>query len=187
MLTRACKKDRQLFLSAVKRIMTSMGLKILERGVDYGTEKPDIVAVYPDKQKYYMLEVMSLGCFDKQSPRLYAKDAWQDYRDYCKKLFSENETKAAAAAAVICDLSSGIDAFSYKVIGTHVLSAMSRYAAIAVPQEKSEDVATVLEKLGLDFRNLDILDDFALVLISKEDTEKLSEKKKFISFMIANK
>lgn len=164
-----------------------MGLKILERGLDYGTEKPDMVAVYPDKQKYYIVEALSLDCFEQPSPRLYAKDACQDYRDYCKRLFVGNEAEAASAAAVICDLSSGIEAFSYKALGPHMLNAMSRYASLAVPPEKIEEVCSVLEKLGLNFRSLDILDDFTLILISGEDTEKLSEKKKFIGFMLANR
>ncbi|MBQ3032844.1 MAG: hypothetical protein IJD28_00565 [Deferribacterales bacterium] len=187
MLSLATKKDRTLFLSAVKKLFGSMGLKVLEHGLDYSTEKPDAVAIYENKKKYYVIEALSLQCFDSPSPRLYSKDASQFYRAYCKKLFADNEEEASIAAAVVCDLSSGLEVFSYKVVGGHVLNDMSRYGALVMPQEKTPIVSSVLEKLGIDFRTLDILDEFTLALISKDDTEKLAEKKKFIGFLLSNR
>ena len=186
MLNNSVKKDKTLFLMSVKKLFNSMGLKVLEHGIDYGMEKPDIVAIYQDKKKYYIIEALTLQCFEYPSKRLYTNDTNRFYRTYCKKLFSDSEEEASVAAAIICDLVSGLEVFSYKSLGGFTFNDMIKYSAIVIPQEKTDVVSSVLKKLDIDFRTLDILDDFTLVLISKDDTNTLFEKKRFIGFILSN-
>lgn len=178
-------KDK--FRFEIADTMGEMGLKILEKGVDFFSFKPDMVAVYVDKLKYYIIEPMSEGCFSEDSPRIYTKDSFEEYRLYCKKLFPEKAAHASVAATVICDLAGGVDAFDFKSIGSLQLNSMDRYGCLAVPCHHVADLSHVLNYLKIAHQDLNILDRFSLVLISKKQTELLSETKKFIKFILGNK
>lgn len=185
MITNISKKDKTFYLSSVKHVFTSMGLKILESKIDYNAEKPDVVAIYPDKKKYYVVEVLPIESFEEPYYRINTQDINKPCRLYCNKLF-ENKEYASVAAALFCDLSTGIEIFNYKSLGTHNFTNMEKYSALIFPPKKTNIVSKVLDDLGIDYRVLDILDDFTFVLISKEDTITLPEKKKFIQFIISN-
>ncbi len=186
MLTNANKKDRSFFLTSVKRIFGSMGLKILESKLDYNAEKPDAVAIYPDKKKYYIIEALSLACFEYPYHRIYNQDINKSIRSYCKNFFRDSEEEASVAAAILCDLSIAIDIFNYKSLKTYTFTNMVKYGALVFPPEKTNIVSKVFDTLEIDYRILDILDDFTLILISKEDTLSLPERKKFINFIMSN-
>lgn len=179
------KKDR--FKLEIADTMGEMGLKILEKGVDFFSFKPDMVAVYVDKLKYYIIEPMCEGCFADDSPRIYTKDSFEEYRLYCKKLFPDNGAYAAVAATVICDLAGGVEAFNFKSIGSLQLNSMDRYGCLAVPCCHVPDLAYVLNYLKIAHQDLNILDRFSLVLISKKQSELLGETRKFIKFILGNR
>ncbi len=164
-----------------------MGLKLLESSTHYQTEKPDLVAIYLDKRKYYVVEIVCEECVSINSPRLSAEGLLENHREYCKKLFPNNNISAALLATVICDLISGVEAFSFKTLQGYKFNDMTMYAAVAIPTRYLADLQHVLDFLQVEHGSLDILDKFTLVLISKEDSEKLIEKRKFIKFLIDNK
>lgn len=178
---------KERFTFKVLGTMQEMGLKVLEKGVDFFSFKPDLVAVYPDKMKYYIIEPVSEGCIAEHSPRLYTRDSFEEFRLYCKKLFSDDETKAAIAASVICDLAAGVEAFQFKAIGSLELNSMAKYGCLAVPIGYENDTAYVLNYLKIAFQNLNILDRFTLILISRKQSELLGETKKFIRFILENR
>lgn len=170
----------------VKNTLREMGLKVLEKSIDYFSFKPDMVAVYHDKMKYYIIEPVSEGCLARNSPRLYANDSFEEYRNYCKRLFSKNATHAAIAAAVICDLAYGVESFDFKSTGTIEFNSMDKYACLALPCSYVSDTSYVLDHLKIAFQELNVLERFSLVLISKKQSPLLGETRKFIKFILDN-
>ncbi len=179
--------SKSAFVKTIAHTMRSMGLKILSSGLDYSSPLPHIVAVYPDKEKYYLIEPVSLECFSKESPRLYKEDEHREIRTYCRQLFKNDWEKAAVTATVLCDLSAGIEMFTYKLVGTCELISMSKSACLAVPNYMEKKTGEALEYLKLEYRTLNVLDIFSLVLIDKIQTAKLPEIKKFIKFILNNR
>lgn len=178
---------KQNFIKTITATMRYMGLKVLLSGIDYSSPLPQLVAVYPDKEKYYLIEPISLECFSKESPRLYKDDEHRDVRRYCRELFQNDHEKAAVVASVLCDMSAGVEMFTYKLIGTHELISMAKYACLAVPCNMEEKTCEALHYLKLEHRTLNVLDKFSLILIDKAQTAKLPEIKKFIKFILNNK
>ncbi len=179
--------SKSVFIKTISNTMRSMGLKILTSGVDYSSPLPRIVAVYTDKEKYYLIEPISLECFSKTSPRLYKEDEHKEVRKYCKQLFKDDCEKAAVVATVLCDMAAGIEMFTYKLVGTCELISMSKYACLAVPCHLEKKTGEALAYLKLEYRTLNVLNKFSLVLIDKAQTAKLPEIKKFIKFILNNK
>lgn len=175
------------FIKTIAKTMRSMGLKILSSGVDYSSPLPKIIAVYTDKEKYYLIEPISVECFSEESPRLYKEDEHKEIRKYCKQLFKSDHEKAAVVATVLCDMSAGIEMFTYKLVGTCELISMAKYACLAVPCNKESKACEGLTYLKLEYRTLNVLDKFTLILIDKAQTEKLPEIKKFIKFILNNR
>ena len=68
------------FIKTIASTMRYMGLKVLVSGIDYSSPLPHLVAVYPDKEKYYLIEPISLECFSEESPRLFKDDEHKDVR-----------------------------------------------------------------------------------------------------------
>ncbi len=178
---------KQSFINLIARTMRSMELKILVSGIDYSSPLPHLVAVYPDIEKYYLIEPISIECFSKESPRLYKQDEHKDVRQYCCRLFKDNYAKASAVASILCDLSAGVEMFTYKLVGTYELISMAKYACLAVPCSMENTTCEALDYLKLEYRPLNVLDKFTLILIDKVQTEKLPEIKKFIKFILNNK
>lgn len=175
------------FIKTIASTMRYMGLKILLSGVDYSSPLPLIVAVYPDKEKYYLIEPISLECFGEESPRLYKDDEHKDVRRYCRELFKDDHEKAAVLATVLCDMSAGVEMFTYKLVGTYELISMAKYACLAVPCNLEDKTCEALHYLKLEHRTLNVLDKFTLILIDKAQTVKLPEIKKFIKFILNNR
>ena len=178
---------KQDFIKTIASTMRFMGLKILLSGVDYSSPLPQIVAVYPDKEKYYLIEPISLECFSEESPRIYKEDEHRQVRKYCRNLFKDDCEKAAVLATVLCDLSAGVEMFTYKLVGTYELISMAKYACLAVPCALEDKTCQALNYLKLEHRTLNILDKFTLILIDKTQTAKLPEIKKFIKFILNNR
>lgn len=177
-------RQKDEFIRMITSTMRKMGLKVLERGIDFIAHKPDIVAVYPDKMKYYVIEPISSACFEADSPRLTARDSMSNFRNYCKKLFPHNHSHGAVASCVISDLAMGTENFNFKSLGNLELNSMSKYACLAIPIDKVEETTYVLDYLKIAHQNLDILGKFNLVLISKKQSELLGETKKFVKFIL---
>lgn len=175
------------FINLIVKTMRSMGLKILISGIDYSSPLPHLVAVYPDVEKYYLIEPISMECFGEESPRLYKQDEHKDIRQYCSRLFKDDHEKAATVASILCDMAAGIEMFTYKLVGTYELISMVKYACLAVPCNMEKKTCEALDYLKLEHRSLNVLDKFTLILIDKEQTEKLPEIKKFIKFILNNK
>lgn len=180
-------KSKFSFTLSIEKIMKEMGLKMLISGVDYSAPLPNIVAVYPDKEKYYLIEPLSDECFSSKSPRLYKEDEYKDIRNYCKRLFQNDIEKGIIVASILCEMAAGIEMFTYKLIGTCELISMTKYASLAVPCPYEKKACEALEYLKLEYRTLNILDKFTLILIDRSQTAKLPEIKKFIRFIITNK
>ena len=87
----------------------------------------------------------------------------------------------------ICDLAAGVEMFTYKLVGTHELISMAKYACLAVPCSMEDKACQALDYLKLEYRPLNVLDKFTLILIDKVQTAKLPEIKKFIKFILNNK
>ena len=184
------KKDintKQSFINLIAKTMRSMELKILVSGIDYSSPLPHLVAVYPDKEKYYLIEPISLECFGEESPRLFKDDEHKDVRRYCRELFKDDQKKAAVVASILCDMSAGVEMFTYKLVGTYELISMAKYACLAVPCDLEKKTCEALHYLKLEHRTLNVLDKFTLILIDKAQTAKLPEIKKFIKFILNNK
>ncbi len=175
------------FKQLVKIMLRKMGLELLESRLHYGTDKPDVVAIYLDKRKYYIIEVVSEECLGENSPRLNMHGLLEKYRTYCKELFHDNYNNAALLATVVCDLVSSVEAFPYKTLHGYKLNTMTMYAAIAIPNKYLEDLKYVLKYLNIEHGSLDVLEHFTLVLISKDDSAKLTEKRRFMKFLLDNK
>ena len=107
------------FIKTIASTMRYMGLKVLLSGVDYSSPLPHLVTVYPDKEKYYLIEPISLECFGEESPRLFKDDEHKDVRRYCRELFKDDQKKAAVVASILCDMSAGVEMFTYKLVGTY--------------------------------------------------------------------
>lgn len=178
--------SKEKFKLTIKAVMQSMGLDILSSGVDYNCPLPELVAVYTEKNKYYMIEPISLECLKKDSARLTRQDNYKHIRKYCQKLFSKDYPKAAIVATILCELSCALEIFTYKMVGKHQLISMSKYACIAVPLQFEPAAREALAYLKLDFRTLDILDTFTLILLDKTQIAKLPEINKFITFILGN-
>ena len=184
------KKDintKQSFINLIAKTMRSMELKILVSGIDYSSPLPHLVAVYPDKEKYYLIQPISMECFSEESPRLYKQDEHKEVRQYCCRLFKDDCAKAAAVASILCDMAAGIEMFTYKLVGTYELISMAKYACLAVPCSMEAKTREALDYLKLEYRPLNVLDKFTLILIDKVQTAKLPEIKKFIKFILNNK
>lgn len=175
------------FIKTIASTMRYMGLKVLLSGVDYSSPLPHLVTVYPDKEKYYLIEPISLECFGEESPRLFKDDEHKDVRRYCRELFKDDQKKAAVVASILCDMSAGVEMFTYKLVGTYELISMAKYACLAVPCDLEKKTCEALHYLKLEHRTLNVLDKFTLILIDKAQTAKLPEIKKFIKFILNNK
>ena len=175
------------FIKTIASTMRYMGLKVLLSGVDYSSPLPHLVTVYPDKEKYYLIEPISLECFSEESPRLFKDDEHKDVRRYCRELFKDDREKAAVVASILCDMSAGVEMFTYKLVGTYELISMAKYACLAVPCDLEKKTCEALHYLKLEHRTLNVLDKFTLILIDKAQTAKLPEIKKFIKFILNNK
>ena len=175
------------FIKTIASTMRYMGLKVLLSGVDYSSPLPHLVTVYPDKEKYYLIEPISLECFSEESPRLFKDDEHKDVRRYCRELFKDDREKAAVVASILCDMSAGVEMFTYKLVGTYELISMAKYACLAVPCNLENKACDALHYLKLEHRTLNVLDKFTLILIDKAQTAKLPEIKKFIKFILNNK
>lgn len=175
------------FIKTIASTMRYMGLKVLLSGVDYSSPLPHLVTVYPDKEKYYLIEPISLECFSEESPRLFKDDEHKDVRRYCRELFKDDQKKAAVVASILCDMSAGVEMFTYKLVGTYELISMAKYACLAVPCDLEKKTCEALHYLKLEHRTLNVLDKFTLILIDKAQTAKLPEIKKFIKFILNNK
>lgn len=175
------------FIKTIASTMRYMGLKVLLSGVDYSSPLPHLVTVYPDKEKYYLIEPISLECFSEESPRLFKDDEHKDVRRYCRELFKDDQKKAAVVASILCDMSAGVEMFTYKLVGTYELISMAKYACLAVPCNLEKKTCEALHYLKLEHRTLNVLDKFTLILIDKAQTAKLPEIKKFIKFILNNK
>ncbi len=178
---------KQSFINLIAKTMRSMELKILLSGIDYSSPLPHLVAVYPDKEKYYLIEPISMECFSEESSRLYKQDEHKDIRQYCHRLFKDDCAKAAVVATILCDMSAGIEMFTYKLIGTYELISMAKYACLAIPCNMESKTCEALDYLKLEYRPLNVLNKFTLILIDKIQTTKLPEIKKFIKFILNNK
>ena len=77
--------------------------------------------------------------------------------------------------------------FTYPLVGTYELISMAKYACLAVPCSMENTTCEALDYLKLEYRPLNVLDKFTLILIDKVQTEKLPEIKKFIKFILNNK
>ena len=137
---------KQSFINLIARTMRSMELKILVSGI---------------------IEPISMECFSKESPRLYKQDEHKDVRQYCCRLFKDNYAKASAVASILCDLSAGVEMFTYKLVGTYELISMAKYACLAVPCSMENTTCEALDYLKLEYRPLNVLDKFTLILIDK--------------------
>ncbi len=73
---------KQSFINLIARTMRSMELKILVSGIDYSSPLPHLVAVYPDIEKYYLIEPISMECFSEESQRLYKQDEHKEVRSF---------------------------------------------------------------------------------------------------------
>lgn len=175
------------FIRTINKTMTEMGLKTIKTGIDYSSPLPEIVAIYSDKEKYYLIEPLSYECFSENSPRTNKRDANLEIRQYCKKLFKDDFETANVVATILCDVTASVEMFTYKVVGTHELISMTKYASLAIPCEYEPTVKKALDYLKLEFRTLNVIDKFTLVLIDRVQTAKLPEMKKFIKFILGNK
>ena len=166
--------------------LRKMGLLVLQANVDYRGNKPDLAIIYPDKEKYYLAEVIADDCLSHPSPRLTNKGYCAGSREFCRKLYKD-ERIAAWAAGVYCDLGQGLELFAYEELAGKNLSCMQRYAALIYPSSVSEEADKVLTLFKLQFRALDIMGKFTLTLFSQPDTVKLSEARRFMQFLVNNK
>lgn len=187
MVNKAGISTKQSFITLITKTMRSMELKVLLSGIDYSSPLPHLVAVYQDKEKYYLIEPISMECIGEESMRLYKQDEYKDIRQYCNRLFNGDTAKASIIATILCDMSAGIEMFTYKIIGTYELISMSKYACLAVPCDIESKATESLDYLKLEYRTLNVLDKFSLILIDKVQTTKLPEIKKFIRFILNNK
>ena len=166
--------------------LRKMGLQVLRASLDYRGDKPDLVVIYPDKGKYYLVEVIAEDCLSSPSPRLINKGRNADSREFCRKLYPDERT-AAWAAGIYCDLGRGIELFAYKELAGANFSHMNKYAALIYPSAVSKEADKVLTFFKLQFRALDVLGIFTLTLLSQPDTAKLSEARRFMQFLVANR
>ena len=134
-----------------------------------------------------LLPCDTLECFGEESPRLFKDDEHKDVRRYCRELFKDDQKKAAVVASILCDMSAGVEMFTYKLVGTYELISMAKYACLAVPCDLEKKTCEALHYLKLEHRTLNVLDKFTLILIDKAQTAKLPEIKKFIKFILNNK
>ena len=179
-------QTKQSFTASINKVMQAMGLKTLLSNIDYSSPLPNIVVIYPDKDKYYLVEPVSLECLSEKSQRLYREDEYKDIRKYCARLFKDNHVTASILSAIICDMAAGVEMFTYKVVKTYELISMAKYASLAVPCQYEKEACEALSYLKLEYRTLNVLDQFTFILIDKTQTIKLPEIKKFIKFILTN-
>ena len=175
----------QLIMLAIENLRR-MGLLVLQASVDYMGIKPDLAIIYPDKEKYYLTEVIAEDCLSTPSPRLTNKGRYADSREFCRKLYNDERT-AAWAAGIYCDLGQGLDSFAYKELAGADFRRMRKYAALIYPSSVSDEADRVLTLFKLQFRALDILGKFTLTLFSQPDTARLPETRRFMQFLVSNR
>jgi hypothetical protein len=173
-------------MSVALENLKKMRLQVFKAGVDYRGSKPDIVIVYPDKNKYYLAEIIGADDLSSSSQRLISKGTDTDSRDFCTKLYPDPRM-AAWAASIYCDLGQGLELFAYKELGGINLDRMQRYAALIFPSSISEEAERVLTEFKLVFKSLNVLNIFTLTLLSQPDTVRLADARRFMQFLVANR
>ncbi|MDR2400492.1 MAG: hypothetical protein LBD73_02430 [Deferribacteraceae bacterium] len=175
----------ELIPIAVNKLM-KMGLTVLVNGAEYRSGKPDLVVVYPDKDKYYLAEAISDECIREESRRLQSTNRGENAsRDYCLKKYG-NTRKGCWAASIYCDLAGGIDLFAYSQLMGINFSKLQRYAAVIYPLNLSEEGEAFFAEEKLQFRSLNVADTFTLTLFSKADSARFTEIRRFMQFLINN-
>jgi hypothetical protein len=164
-----------------------MGLTVLVNGVEYRGGKPDLVLVYPDKDKYYLSEVVSDDCIGEASRRLQNVNRGEHVsREYCVLKYG-GARKGSWAASLYCDLAGGLELFNYTQLMGINFAKLQRYAALIYPLSLSDEAAAFFSEENLQFRSLNVADFFTLTLFSRADSARLSETRRFMQFLMANR
>ncbi|MDR0454071.1 MAG: hypothetical protein LBH05_04585 [Deferribacteraceae bacterium] len=177
---------REKLIKIAVENLYNMGLRVFRANQDYRGNKPDLAIVYPDKEKYYLTEVIGDDCLIWPSPRLINKGHYAESREFCRKLYQDERT-AAWAAAVYCDLGQGLELFAYNELAGISLIHMRKYAALIYPSGIAKEADKILKSFNLQFRSLDILEKFTLTLFSQTDTAKLADSRRFMQFLTTNR
>jgi hypothetical protein len=164
-----------------------MGLTVLVNGVEYRSGKPDLVVVYPDKEKYYLSEVISDDCIGEESRRLQSANRGENAsREYCVKKYG-NTRKGCWASSIYCDLAGGIELFNYSQLMGINFSKLQRYAAVIYPLSLLEEAEAFFVEENLQFGSVNMADFFYLTLFSRADSARIGESRRFMQFLMANK
>lgn len=170
-------------LNNMVKIFKKTGLPVFVSGKDYLGNKPDMVVVYPDKKKYYIVEGFANDDIENPHKRLKGSDI--DARHLCLKLYPDPK-KASVAAAIYCDLGKGVDLFRYNEIAGLQLSEMQRYAALVYPISIAKEMEKIIFSLDMQFEPLPMLNMYTLTLFSITDTKKMADYRKFMHFLVDN-
>ncbi len=162
-----------------------MGLKVFVSGKDYPAGKPDMIAIYPDKDKFYLIECIADDCLFNPAGRLNTNRPDGNCRKFYSMLYNQPRL-AVWATAVYCDLGQGIELFEYKELHGINFASMNKYAALVYPSSLAEEAENTLPLLKLQYRSLDVAGRFIMTLFSQTDSTKLGEAKRFSQFLMGN-
>ncbi len=164
------------FLNNVKSVFSSMGLKVFKGTEDFLYSKPELIAVYEEIKKYYVIQAITESSFTEPNTSVDLDIADEDSVRYYHNLLERDKYLTSIAISIMFELTEAIsNTLNTGVTNELKLNDMTCYAGIVTDISYYNSIETVLNVLKIENKSLDIIDQFQLILISKEDTIKLQK------------
>ena len=164
------------FLNNVKSVFSSMGLKVFKGTEDFPYSKPELIAVYEEIKKYYVIQAITENSFIEPYTSVDLNVADEDSVRYYLNLLERDKYLTSIAISIMFELTEAIsNTLNTGVTDELKLNDMTCYAGIVTDIAYYDSIEKVLNVLQIENKSLDIIDQFQLILISKEDTIKLQK------------
>ncbi len=164
------------FLNNVKSVFLSMGLKVFKGTDDFPYSKPELIAVYEEIKKYYVIQAITESSFTEPNNSIDLNVADEDSVRYYLNLLERDKYLTSIAISIMFELTEAIsNTLNTSVKEDLELTDMTCYAGIVTDIAYYDSIEKVLNVLEIENKSLDIIDQFQLILISKEDTIKLQK------------
>lgn len=164
---------------------SAMGLKVLCSQKDYSGNFPELVAVYPSKNKYYLVHCITEECISGNIS--FGLKSEYNLIEFYEKMYSTDLRKAYWAISLFCNLGKSMEIFRYSELFGYKLNYMNKYASLVIEPKIKKEAISILNSFHIEFKDLDVHSYFTMILFSVKDSIKLSDSRRFAKFISQNR